>query len=377
MLGATSFSPTDIAMMKEALALARSGWLSVRPNPAVGCVLVKDNQIVGRGAHLRAGTPHAEAIALAQARSHAKGCTAYVTLEPCSHFGRTPPCADALVKAGVSRVVAACQDPNPEVSGRGLTRLHKAGIQTEYGLLEKEARQLNAGFMSRMELGRPYVRCKVAISLDGRTAMADGESQWITGEAARLDGHLLRARAGAILTGSGTLLHDDPQMTVRHPEFKATQLPQPLRVIVDSKLITPLDARIYSIDSPVLVAHAQPNPTLASNDLTTLTRIELADKNGRVDLKRLLHHLANEYTINDVHVEAGAGLTGALLEAELIDELILYVAPILLGDKGLGMATLPNLLQLKDKIHTEVQEMIPIGNDWRITVKPIYSSTEK
>lgn len=420
----SSFTPFDETMMHTALDFARTGLYSTRPNPAVGCVIVQGERIVGRGAHLRAGEPHAEIHALAEAGESARGATVYVTLEPCSHTGRTPPCSEALIRAGVARVVAACRDPNPQVQGKGLRQLEQAGIKAESGLLATEARELNAGFMSRMERGRPYVRAKVAMSLDGRTALADGQSQWITGATARTDGHLLRARAGAILTGCGTVLHDDPLLTVRHPVFEQTGLPQPLRVVVDSHLRTPPHARLFSVPGPVLLAHAQsdrkgppvgstssagitladefnlpdginlPTGSTSSVSITLpagkvppaeiilssypgdTTTLALPGHNGRVDLTQLLFHLAAEYAINDVHVEAGAQLIGALLQLNLIDELVCYMAPDLLGDRARGVAALPGITHLDQKIRTRIRSITPMGEDWRIQAEIIPAATE-
>ena len=410
-----SFTLFDESMMHSALALAQTGLYSTRPNPAVGCVIVQGERIVGRGAHLRAGEPHAEIHALAEAGKSAQGATVYVTLEPCSHTGRTPPCCEALIRAGVARVVAACRDPNPQVQGEGLRQLQQAGIQAESGLLATEARELNAGFMSRMERGLPYVRAKVAMSLDGGTALADGQSQWITGASARTDGHLLRARAGAILTGCGTVLHDDPLLTVRHPVFEQTGLPQPLRVVVDSHLRTPPHARLFSVPGPVLLAHSQTDARMHPGELTSLatgssfngkrsvasasgqfsnevmsattatilpgysgdtTTLALPGNDGRVDLARLLHHLAAEHAINDVHVEAGAQLIGALLQLNLIDELVCYMAPDLLGDEARGVATLPGITRLSQKIRTRIRSITPVGEDWRIEAKIIHTGPE-
>jgi diaminohydroxyphosphoribosylaminopyrimidine deaminase / 5-amino-6-(5-phosphoribosylamino)uracil reductase len=319
----------DRVWMQRALELAALGLWTTRPNPRVGCVLVAEGQVVGEGWHQRTGGPHAEVHALRMAGDRARGATAYVTLEPCAHFGRTPPCADALIAAGVSRVVIATGDPFAAVAGRGIQKLRAAGIVVEQGIGEDEARELNLGFLSRIERGRPWVRAKVAQSLDGRSALSDGRSQWITGPAAREDGHRWRARACAILTGSGTLLADDPRLDSR-PEGGAEIAPQ-WRVLVDSRLRTPLSARLWQLPGPVLWVHGQPG----AEELPTVdarTRLlALPDGHGRVDLGRLLEWLAREQLINELHVEAGPWLTSEMLSQQLVDELLVYQAPLLLG----------------------------------------------
>lgn len=355
------FSADDYRYMAQALRLARKGLFTTHPNPRVGCVLVRDNTIVAEAFHERAGLPHAEALALAMAGEHAKGATAYVTLEPCSHFGRTPPCADALINAGVSRVVAAMTDPNPLVAGRGLAKLKQAGIEVSSGLLESEARALNPGFIKRMEKGLPYVRVKMAMSLDGRTAMQSGESKWITGADARQDVQQWRARSAAVITGIGTVLADDPELTVRI----GTDLPQPLRVVLDSQGRMPLTAKMLQSTGPIL--HVTSSSVIQTEDWPThCTTLQLNTVNNRIDLVSLLTHLAEVYQINEVLVEAGANLVGAFVEANCVDELLVYMAPTLLGSEARPLMTLP-LSQMKDQKRLELDDCRLIGQDMRMT----------
>ena len=323
-----SFSAIDHEMMARALRLAERGLYTTKPNPMVGCVLVRDGEVVGEGWHQRQGEAHAEVLALEAAGERARGATAYVTLEPCAHAGHTGPCADALVAAGVSRVVAAMRDPFPQVDGKGFERLQAAGIQTAFGLMEAEARELNLGFVSRVERGRPWVRVKLAMSLDGRTALASGESKWITGEAARVDGHRWRARAGAILTGAGTILADDPQLTVRLDDD--TPFVAPTRVVLDPGLATIARGRVREGDAPTLYLHA---PDVKPPRDMPAPRAAVPMNNGMLDLRAVLQLLV-ERGVNEVHVETGATLAGALLSEGLVDELLLYVAPVLLGDSA-------------------------------------------
>lgn len=362
-----SFTAVDHGMMARALQLAERGLWTTSPNPRVGCVLVRDGAIVGEGWHEKAGEPHAEVHALRQAGDRAKGATAYVTLEPCSHYGRTPPCAEALIAAGVARVVAAMTDPNPLVAGQGLTMLAAAGIATASGLLENEARELNIGFVSRMTRGRPWLRLKAAASLDGKTALNNGLSQWITGPQARRDGHAWRARACAILTGIGTVRDDDPQLLVRDVETPR----QPLRVIVDSRLETPSTAKILQGGGPVLIAGA-----LAPADRIELLRaagaevVVLPNAAGKVDLPALLGELARR-GINEVHAEAGFKLNGSLLREGLVDELLLYLAPCLIGDAASGLFNLPELVRLDGRQRLQVRDLRQVGADIRVLARPL------
>ncbi len=325
-----AISDADRAHMTRALELAARGLFTATPNPRVGCVLVRDGAVIGEGWHARAGEAHAEVAALADARRRGcdpRGATMYVTLEPCAHHGRTPPCVDAIVAAGVARVVIALADPNPDAEG-GADRLTAAGIAVDPGVEENAAREINIGFVSRMRRGRPWVRSKIAASLDGRTALADGTSQWITGAEARADGHAWRARACAVLTGIGTVLQDDPQLTVR--DVPTTR--QPRRVVVDRHGQTPASARIFGAGGAWMVTNGERNTQWP--DGTEV--LALPDADRRVDLAAMLRALA-ERGINELHVEAGARLNGALLDAGLVDELLLYVAPAILGDPARGM----------------------------------------
>ena len=365
--------------MARAIRLARLGLYTTDPNPRVGCVLARDGEIVGEGWHRWAGEPHAERIALAAAGDRARGATTYVTLEPCCHQGRTPPCTEALLAAGVKRVVAAMVDPNPLVSGEGLARLRDAGVQTESGLLESEAAALNPGFIKRMVQGLPYCRCKLAASLDGRTAMASGESQWISSEASRRDVHRLRARSSAIVTGVGTLLADDPSMTVR---LATTDLPglgsgepvrQPLRVVVDSRLRTPASARMLALPGGTLiacVAVAGADPARAMELRAAGARVEeLPEDRGRVHLESLLRRLADQ-EVNEVLLEAGPTLAGTALTSGLIDELVLYTAPHLMGDGARGLFQLPGLERMEHRIPLVIEEVRRIGPDLRLRLRP-------
>jgi diaminohydroxyphosphoribosylaminopyrimidine deaminase/5-amino-6-(5-phosphoribosylamino)uracil reductase len=361
-----SFSAVDHGMMARALQLAELGLWTTSPNPRVGCVLVRAGEIVGEGWHQKAGEPHAEVHALRAAGERARGATAYVTLEPCSHHGRTPPCAEALVAAGVARVVAAMGDPNPLVAGKGLALLQAAGIATASGLLENEARELNIGFVSRMTRGRPWLRLKAAASLDGKTALQNGVSQWITGPQARRDGHAWRARACAVLTGFGTVRDDDPQLTVRAVETSR----QPLRVVVDSRLETPLTAKILQ-GGPVLVAGAVELPEkIAALRAAGADVLILPNAAGKVELKLLLEALARR-GINEVHAEAGFKLNGSLMREGLVDELLLYLAPCLIGDTANGLFNLPALTSLESKQQLQIRDLRMVGGDIRILARPV------
>jgi diaminohydroxyphosphoribosylaminopyrimidine deaminase/5-amino-6-(5-phosphoribosylamino)uracil reductase len=361
------FSAADHDFMARALRLARRGLFTTTPNPRVGCVIVRDGKIIGEGWHRRAGEAHAEVLALeaaGAAGTSTHGATVYVTLEPCSHHGRTPPCAGALIGAGVARVIAAMQDPDPRVAGRGLAALAAAGIAAECGRKEAEAAELNAGFVSRVSRGRPWVRLKLAASLDGKTALSNGASQWITGPAARRDGHRWRARACAILSGIGTVLADDPQLTVRGVATGR----QPLKVIVDARLELPPEARVLA-EGQVLVACAAADAARAK----ALRRrgaelLPLPDGAGRVDLAALMAELGRR-GINELHVEGGRRLNGALLRGRLADELLLYLAPCLLGDAARGMADLPELESLDGRLPLSIRDLRRIGDDLRVLAR--------
>jgi len=358
------FSADDHAYMARALRLAALGLNTTTPNPRVGCVIVRDGVIVGEGWHAKAGEPHAEVHALLAAGDKAKGATAYVTLEPCSHFGRTPPCADGLIAAGVSRVVAAMTDPNPQVAGRGLEKLRAAGIAVASGLMQAQAEELNVGFISRMTRGRPWLRLKVAASLDGKTALNNGVSQWITGPDARRDGHRWRARSCAMLTGIGTVRDDDPQLTVR--DIPVTR--QPLRVVVDSRLETPLNARILEGGNVLIAAAVQDEKRIAALQQRGAEVLVLPNGQGKVDLPRLLAELGAK-GINEVMVEAGFKLNGSLLREGCVDELIIYQAPVLLGDKARGMFDLAELSDLSRKQVLHITDRRLLGQDLRLLAR--------
>ncbi len=359
-----TFSAADHAAMARALQLAAQGLNTTSPNPRVGCVLMHDGAVIGEGWHRRAGEAHAEVHALRQAGENARGATAYVTLEPCSHFGRTPPCADALIDAGVVRIVAAMEDPNPLVAGRGMARLRAAGIITEHGLLEAEARELNIGFASRMTRGRPWLRLKVASTLDGKTALQNGVSQWITGPEARRDGHAWRARACAVMTGIGTVKADDPQLNVR-------ELPcdrQPLRIVIDARLEIQDTARILQ-GEPILIA-------TASEDTQRIARLSAAghrvivmpNAGGKVDLPHLMTELGR-LGLNEIHAEAGFKLNGSLLRKGCVDELLLYLAPMLVGDAANGLFNLTALTRLEDATRLDIRDLRQVGRDIRILAR--------
>ena len=367
----TQFSPQDTAFMQLALDLAKQGEFTTTPNPSVGCVLVKDGEVVGKGFHAKAGEPHAEVMALREAGEKARGATAYVTLEPCSHFGRTPPCAKGLVEAGVSKVIAAMCDPNPQVAGKGLQILSDASIQSAVGLLEENAEQLNKGFLKRMRTGKPFVQLKLAMSIDGKTAMASGESKWITGAQARADVQQYRAKASAILSTSQTVLADDPSLNVRWeelpPDVKAgyaqEKLRQPVRVILDSSHKVRSDFKVFSTESPVWLVGEDDYPLTGFPVFTDY--LQLDRNQGKTRLQALMEELGKRQ-INTLWVEAGATLAGALIAENLVDELIIYMAPKLLGDQARDLCHLPNLTQLADAPLWQLQSCEPVGDDLKL-----------
>jgi len=363
--------PADHLYMAKAIQLARKGMYTTQPNPRVGCVIVAGDEIVGEGYHQQAGGPHAEIHALEQAGEKARGATAYVSLEPCSHHGKTPPCADALIESGVSRVVCAMQDPNPLVAGQGLEKLQQAGIETLSGIMQAEAEALNPGFIKRMQSGLPYVRVKLAMSLDGRTAMASGESKWITGDAARQDVQKLRARSSVVLTGSGTVIADNPAMNVR---LNATDLGlscepyQPLRAVIDSQLKVAPDSQIFHVDGDSLLFSGK---AATENDSRDIHVLPVESAAGRLKLRSVLEALGKRQA-NEVHVEAGSELCGALLEQQLVDEIVVYMAPHIMGDAAKGLFHLPGLSSMKQRIALTAVDMRAVGKDWRFTLKPDY-----
>lgn len=364
----SSFTSRDAHYMAQAIRLAERGQLTVRPNPAVGCVIVKADQVVGEGWHIRAGTPHAEVHALRMAGERAQGATAYVTLEPCSHHGRTPPCCDALTAAGVARVVVAMQDPNPLVAGSGIARLRGAGIQVDVGLMETSARALNVGFLSRMERGLPFVRAKVGASLDGKTALLNGQSQWITSEAARADVQQLRARSGAIVTGIGTLLADNPSLNVRLAGFESFQ---PLRVVLDTQLRCPLDVQLFRCSGDVLILTSEQVLAQQVKKVAVLSQqgarvLSVAlDASGRLNLVEVIKLLASRFSVNDLLIEAGAGLTASAISAGMVDELWWYTSGALMGEARSALSGMPTFVSMQQVQHWRLIEQRPIGADLR------------
>ncbi len=361
---AAPFTATDHAHMARALRLAAKGAYTTKPNPLVGCVIAHGEQVVGEGWHERAGEPHAEVHALGAAGERARGATAYVTLEPCAHTGRTGPCSQALVQAGVARVVAAMRDPFPQVDGAGFARLQAAGIEVANGLMETQARALNRGFLSRVERGRPWLRVKLAASLDGRSALASGESKWISGEASRLDVQHWRARCGAIVTGAGTVLADDPSLTVRLGDD--TPFVAPLRVVLDPGLATVARGRVREGDAPTLYLHAPDAKPPRGLD-AQLAAVPVRE--GRIDLQAVLALLA-ERGVNEIQLEAGATLAGAFLAQGLVDEVLLYVAPVLLGQDARPLFDGLSIDAMADKLRLEVIDVRRLGEDTRVLLQP-------
>jgi diaminohydroxyphosphoribosylaminopyrimidine deaminase/5-amino-6-(5-phosphoribosylamino)uracil reductase len=357
------FTAEDYRHMARALQLAERGLYTTTPNPRVGCVIARGANMLGEGWHERAGGPHAEVNALAEAGASARGATVYVSLEPCAHHGRTAPCAPALVSAGVVRVVAAMTDPNPEIAGKGFATLEAAGITVESGLLEDEARELNIGFVARMTRGRPWVRMKLAASLDGKTALNNGKSQWITGTAARRDGHAWRARACAVLTGIGTVKDDDPELTVREVETPR----QPLRVVIDSRLETPLGAKVLRNGALIATAIKDPERIEAFRKKGAET-VVLPNAAGKVELGALMQELGQR-GINELHVEAGFRLNGSLLREGFVDELVIYLAPHVIGDAARGMFDLPPLTDLSDRRELKIRDVRMVGTDIRVIAR--------
>ncbi len=370
----------DWKWMARAIQLARKGLYTTDPNPRVGCVLVAGGRIIGEGFHRKAGEPHAERNALADARTHGhdpRGATAYVTLEPCSHHGRTPPCADGLIEAGITRVVVAMRDPNPLVAGQGIARLRDAAIVVDGGVLQSQAEQLNPGFVERMRHGLPWVRCKLAMSLDGRTAMASGESKWITSDAARADVQRLRARSSAIVTGIGTVLADDPSMNVRvplatlEPAVAGLEIRQPLRVVLDSRLRIAPDARLIGLSGDTLILTLNDNPARMTLLQQAGAEVRVFDDvaGDSLPLQAVMHLLA-ERGVNEVLIEAGPTLAGAALSAGLIDELVIYGAPHLMGDAARALFHLPGIERMEQRIELEIMDQRRIGPDVRTLAWP-------
>ncbi|GAB7218256.1 bifunctional diaminohydroxyphosphoribosylaminopyrimidine deaminase/5-amino-6-(5-phosphoribosylamino)uracil reductase RibD [Vibrio comitans] len=352
-----SFSVFDHQMMAKAIKLAEKGRFTTHPNPNVGCVITQGEDIVGHGYHIRAGGPHAEVHALRMAGDKAKGATAYVTLEPCSHYGRTPPCAEGLIKAGVSRVVCAMQDPNPQVSGNGITMLKEAGIEVQVGLLESEAERINRPFLKKMRSGLPWVQLKMAASLDGKTALSNGQSQWITSSQARADVQLYRAQSGAILSSSKTVIDDNASLNVRFSElsediqslYPEGEVRQPLRVILDRQQNLTPELRLFNTEGQVLVISEQEN-----------------SQEKYIDLPELLAKLAREHNINHIWVEAGATLAASFIEQQLVDELVVYLAPKIMGTDGRGLVNLLGLTHMDQTIDLNIEQLTQVGPDIKL-----------
>jgi diaminohydroxyphosphoribosylaminopyrimidine deaminase / 5-amino-6-(5-phosphoribosylamino)uracil reductase len=362
-----TWTAADYTWMSRALQLAERGLYSTHPNPRVGCVLVREGKIIGEGWHRAPGEPHAEVNAITHAGTDVRGATCYVTLEPCSHTGRTPPCTEALIKAGVGRVIAAMEDPFPDVSGRGLKALEQAGIPVASGLLAEQAGRLNRGFCKRWTTGLPFVTCKLAMSMDGRTALADGTSKWITGAPARQDVQRLRAGSSAILTGIGTVLSDDPRLDVRDLDCGGRQ---PLRVVIDSRLRFPPRARMLRQAGRTLIMTRSRDGGLKSALETAGAEVVVIDAVKDEFLRGVLRHLAREEQVNELLVESGATLAGGLLGAGLLDELVIYQAPLLLGDAGKGLFHLPGISSMNERIPLEVRDLRHVGRDLRLTLTP-------
>ena len=372
---------SDVFFMQKAIDLARKGLYSTKPNPAVGCVLVKDGIIVGEGWHQKAGQPHAERVALANAGEKAQGSTAYVTLEPCSHFGRTPPCADGLIEAKVARVVVAMRDPNPLVSGQGIQRVENAGIEVVVGVLEAEAKAINLGFIRKMEKQLPFVRLKMASSLDGRTAMNNGESHWITGEESRREVHKMRALSGALITGIGTVLADDPSLTVRLTDEELAELNltqencHPIRVVLDPNLSMPTDAKMLSLPGRTILMTSKETTDRAPELVEILHNqgiemVAVSAQDDHLDIESILHYLAEVENINDVMVESGAIVAGAFMQSGLVNELHSFIAPSLMGNAAKPMFVLPGIDSMEQKMNFQIQSMDRFGDDVRLILVP-------
>lgn len=372
------WSAADHTYMARAIELAWRGLYTTEPNPRVGCVLVKAGQVIAEGYHQKAGAGHAEVNALRNAGAEAAGCTAYVTLEPCSHYGKTPPCADALINAQVAEVVIGMVDPNPQVSGNGIRKLEAAGIRVRSGLMEAQARALNPGFIKRMETGRPWVRIKMASSLDGRTAMASGESQWITGPLARQDVQRLRARSSAIVTGVGSVLKDDSSLNLRAAELNLANAEQivarqPLRVVLDSAGRMPEQAKMLSLPGQTLIVSQQRAPAFVA-EFDNVEWLQQTDSAAGIDLLALLDALGQR-GVNELLVETGATLAGAFIEAQLADELVIYQAMKLMGSEGLPMFRLP-LDKMSQQIELKLLGQRMVGSDLKLTLQPVYKSED-
>lgn len=367
------FSTEDHLYMSQALRLAEQGLYSTDPNPRVGCLLVNDGKVVGEGWHQWAGEAHAEVHALSQAGDLAKGATAYVTLEPCCHQGKTAPCSDALIAAGIARVVVAMEDPNSLVSGQGIAQLQAAGIQVEQGLMQSQAEKLNLGFIKRMQTGLPYVRCKLAMSLDGRTALESGESKWITAVPARTDVHRLRASSSAVMTGISTVLKDDAQLNVRLG-LADNEVQQPIRVVLDNHLSMPVDAKMLTLPGRTIIFTQEENlPQASELQARGAEVVAMPGNSDALSLSAILKWLADE-GVNELLLESGATLSGAMVSEGLVDELIIYLAPHLMGNQAKGLFNLPDIKYMQQRIELKIEDIRAVGDDWRITAKPVMVS---
>ncbi|MCP3697229.1 MAG: bifunctional diaminohydroxyphosphoribosylaminopyrimidine deaminase/5-amino-6-(5-phosphoribosylamino)uracil reductase RibD [Aliivibrio sp.] len=368
------FTSQDHQMMQRAISLARQGIYTTAPNPNVGCVLVKNGQIIGEGAHLKAGEPHAEVHALRQAGKNAENATAYVTLEPCSHYGRTPPCAEGLIKAGVAKVICAMVDSNPQVAGRGLAMLNEAGIETASGLLEADARALNPSFLQRMETGKPFVQLKMAASLDGKTALENGVSQWITSKEARQDVQRYRAQSGAILSTSKTVIEDNASLNVRWEElpisiqksYQKDTVRQPLRIILDRQHQLTPDLKLFMTEGEVVTASSQYTHSITPQDNHLHCNVT---EDGQLNLSEIIDKVAKYHNVNHIWVEAGATLAASMIKADLVDELIIYLAPKLMGADGRSLLNLVGLKAMSEALELDITDVRMVGKDIRITAK--------
>ncbi|OCH12444.1 riboflavin biosynthesis protein RibD [Aliivibrio fischeri] len=367
-----TFTTQDHLMMQKAILLAKQGIYTTAPNPNVGCVLVKDGKIVGEGAHLKAGEPHAEVHALRQAGQEAQGATAYVTLEPCSHYGRTPPCAEGLIKAGVKKVICAMVDPNPQVAGRGLAMLNEAGIETASGLLEADARALNPHFLTRMETGKPFVQLKMAASLDGKTALKNGVSQWITSKEARQDVQRYRAQSGAILSTAKTVIDDNASLNVRWSDlplsiqknYQETTIRQPMRFILDRQHALTSDLKLFQASGEIATISPQETHSIVAKEKHLQCRLS---DDGQLDLKEVVNKISRDFNVNHIWVEAGATLAATMIKENLVDELIIYLAPKLMGADGRSIINLIGLETMSETIDLDIKDIRMVGKDIRIT----------
>ena len=363
------WTATDSSCMSRALELAEKGRFTTHPNPRVGCVITRNGKVLGTGWHKKAGSPHAEINALNDASCDLRGATAYVSLEPCTHHGRTPPCTEAIIRSGISRVVIAASDPNPQVSGAGIKALREAGISVDTGLMAEPANELNKGFIYRMTRARPYVRCKTAVSVDGKTALAGGASRWITGAASRLDVQELRAASSAVMTGINTVLADDPRLNVREVDTAGRQ---PLRIVLDRKLRFPENAKMLGVEGTTILFTRNGDERLHAGLEQAGARVRFVHGSEDEFLESVLRELASGYEVNDLLVEAGAKLSGSLLEHRLIDELVVYQAPVILGSDAVDMMEITAIADMQNRVKLDLLDSRRFEQDWRFVFKPCY-----